>query len=97
VGPAGMGPGRYQIGRFDVVVGDDLVARAPDGSHLVGSVMTMPQAVRLLVAGVGLTREEVRRLTVENPRIIMGRGCECDRRDDRGQSRLVAAGKAGSS
>ena len=45
VAPAGLGPGRYTLGRWDLVIGDDLVARAPDGSHLVGSAATLQAAV----------------------------------------------------
>ena len=42
VTPAGLGPGRYTWGRWDLVIGEDMVARAPDGSHFVGSAITMP-------------------------------------------------------
>src|SRR5215210_156961 len=35
VTPAGMGPGTFEIGRWVVKIGSDLVARAPDGSHLI--------------------------------------------------------------
>jgi N-acetylglucosamine-6-phosphate deacetylase len=68
VAPAGKGPGRFQVGRFDVEIGEDLIIWAPDKSHLVGSAMTMPQAVERLVGCVGLTREQAMRLTVQNPR-----------------------------
>src|SRR5438045_2106468 len=68
VAPAGMGPGRFRIGRWDLLIGDDLVARAPDGSHLVGSAVTMSQAVQRLIERVGLTRAEAQRLTIHNPR-----------------------------
>jgi N-acetylglucosamine-6-phosphate deacetylase len=71
VAPAGKGPGRFQIGRWDVQVGEDLVVRAPDGSHLIGSAMTMPQAVQRLTGPVGLTHEQAMQLTVENPRRAM--------------------------
>jgi N-acetylglucosamine-6-phosphate deacetylase len=72
VSPAGQGPGRFRIGRWDVLIGPDLVARAPDGSHLIGSAVTMPQAVQRLVEHVGLTRAEALRLTVHNPRTAVG-------------------------
>ena len=45
---AGMGPGRHRLGRWEVEVGEDLAAWAPDRSHLVGSAMTMRQAERNL-------------------------------------------------
>jgi N-acetylglucosamine-6-phosphate deacetylase len=84
VAPAGKGPGRFQLGRWDMVIGEDLVARAPDGSHLVGSAMNMPQAFSRLIERVGLSREQARRLTVHNPRMVMGYDCQCDECRERG-------------
>jgi len=84
VAPAGKGPGRFKIGRWDLLIGDDLVARAPDGSHLVGSAIPMPFAIKRLVEQVGLTREQALRLTVHNPRKAMGYECECSECGDRG-------------
>jgi N-acetylglucosamine-6-phosphate deacetylase len=55
-----------------VRIGEDLVARAPDGSHLIGSAMTMPDAVKRLTDCVGLSREDALRLTVDNPRRAIG-------------------------
>ena len=83
VAPAGRGPGRFRLGRWDLVVGEDLVARAPDGSHLIGSAVAMPRAVKNLVEHVGLTRAEAERLTVHNPRMVMGYECECSECRDR--------------
>jgi N-acetylglucosamine-6-phosphate deacetylase len=84
VAPAGRGPGRFRLGRWDLVVGEDLVARAPDGSHLVGSAVAMPRAVQNLVDHVGLSVAEAERLTVHNPRMVMGYECECSACRDRG-------------
>jgi N-acetylglucosamine-6-phosphate deacetylase len=84
VAPAGKGPGRFQLGRWDLVIGDDLVARAPDGSHLVGSAMNMPQAMRRLIERVGLSSEQALRLTVHNPRMAVGYECDCSECRDRG-------------
>jgi N-acetylglucosamine-6-phosphate deacetylase len=69
--PAGQGPGRFRFGRWDLEVGEDLVLRSPDGKHLVGSAVTMSEAVRRLVEQVGLTREQALRLTVHNPRLAL--------------------------
>lgn len=69
---SGMGPGRYRIGLWDVQIGPDMVARAPDGSHLIGSAMTMPDAHRRLIEQVGLTAAEARQLTCQNPRRALG-------------------------
>ena len=53
VAPAGLGPGRYTLGRWDLVIGNDLVARAPDGSHLVGSAVNMQRQAENLAKHVG--------------------------------------------
>lgn len=68
---AGLGPGRYRLSRWEVLVGADLAARAPDGSHLVGSAMTMPQNAANLRA-LGLAEADVRALLVTNPRRAIG-------------------------
>lgn len=72
IAAAGMGPGRYRAGHWDLLVGEDMVARAPDGSHLVGSAMTMPEAHRRLIEQVGLTEAEARQVTCVNPRLTLG-------------------------
>jgi len=68
IAPAGLGPGRYKLARWDLVIGRDMVARAPDGSHFVGSGITMKQSIENLIAGVGLKPEQAIRLVSENPR-----------------------------
>ena len=72
IAPAGLGPGRYTFGRWDLVVGDDMVPRAPDRSHLVGSGITMKQNAKNLQHALGLPEGVVRKLTLENPRIAIG-------------------------
>lgn len=72
VAPAGMGRGRFTMGNWDILIGDDLVARAPDGTHLIGSAIPMPIAVQRLIENVGLTLDEALRLTVHNPRKLLG-------------------------
>jgi len=72
VAPAGLGPGRYTLGRWDLLIGDDMVARAPDGSHFVGSAMTMQQAYANLTGPVGLSPAEATRLTRDNPMRAIG-------------------------
>jgi N-acetylglucosamine-6-phosphate deacetylase len=71
IAPAGKGPGRYRLGRWNLQIGPDLVARSPDGSHLIGSGMTMHRAAENLVREVGLSIEEARRLTSTNPRGVV--------------------------
>ena len=90
IAPAGLGPGRYTLGRWDLLIGDDMVARAPDGSHLVGSAMSMPQAARKLREELGLGDAELRKLLVENPRRALssppwhGLSAHVEQRDARG-------------
>jgi N-acetylglucosamine-6-phosphate deacetylase len=72
IAPAGLGPGRYRFGRWDLEIGEDMVARAPDRSHLVGSGITMKQNADNLQRAVGLSESAVRKLTLENPRIAIG-------------------------
>jgi N-acetylglucosamine-6-phosphate deacetylase len=71
IAPAGLGPGRYRFGRWDLEIGEDMVARAPDGSHLVGSGITMKQNAENLETAIGLSHSVVRKLTLENPRVAL--------------------------
>ena len=68
ISAAGMGPGLYKTARWEVLVGEDRAARAPDGSHLLGSAMTMRDAFENLTRHVGLSAEDALRLTNANPR-----------------------------
>jgi N-acetylglucosamine-6-phosphate deacetylase len=73
IAAAGLGPGRYTLGRWTVSIGEDMVARAPDGSHLVGSAATMPKVTANLREHAGLTDAVVRRLTAQNPAQVLAR------------------------
>jgi N-acetylglucosamine-6-phosphate deacetylase len=68
ISAAGLGPGRYRLGEWDLLIGEDRVARAPDGSHLVGSAGTMPLSRMNLIRQVGLSEAQVDLLTIQNPR-----------------------------
>lgn len=72
IAPAGLGPGRYSLGRWSLEIGEDMVARAPDRSHLVGAAITLARTVENLVEHVGLTPQEAQRLTCDNPRAAVG-------------------------
>jgi N-acetylglucosamine-6-phosphate deacetylase len=72
IAPAGLGPGRYTLGRWDLQIDDDLVARSPDGSHLVGSAVSLKVAEQNLVKHVGLTLDQARQLTNDNARRSIG-------------------------
>lgn len=67
IAPAGLGPGRYTLGRWDLVVNEDMVAMAPDGSHLIGSACTMRQAEANLSTKLGLSEQQCRALLRDNP------------------------------
>jgi N-acetylglucosamine-6-phosphate deacetylase len=72
IAPAGMGPGRYSFSRWNLVIGEDMVARAPDGSHLIGSAITMKQSESNLRNHLKLTAEECNQVLRENPRRAIG-------------------------
>ena len=67
ISAAGLGPGRYRLGRWDLLIGEDQVARSPDGSHFVGSAGTMPASYQNLIEGLQLSEADARRLTRDNP------------------------------
>lgn len=68
IAPASLGPGRYTLGRWKLNIGEDMVARAPDGSHLVGAAITMPQSATNLERHLGLSASQIQQLTRHNPR-----------------------------
>lgn len=67
-----LGPGKFTLAGWDIVIGEDLVARSPDGSHFVGSTVTWPRIQENNAKHLGLSAEELRTLTVENPRKALG-------------------------
>ena len=67
ISAAGLGPGRYPLGSQYVEIGDDLIARLPGREGLAGSTATMPRLVAMLRDNVGLSEEEILRLTRDNP------------------------------
>jgi len=68
IAPAGLGPGRYTLGRWNLLIENDMVARAPDRSHFVGSAITMPQTWENLIHKVGLNEMDASRLIYDNPK-----------------------------
>jgi N-acetylglucosamine-6-phosphate deacetylase len=74
IAAAGLGPGRYSLSRWEVEIGDDLAAWAPDRSHLIGSACPMKRAAKNLIEHCGLSELEAARLTTDNPRSIIGLG-----------------------
>jgi N-acetylglucosamine-6-phosphate deacetylase len=59
---AGMGPGRFRFGQWDIEVGDDLVVWSPNRVHLLGSAATMKQARENLTLELGLKPARVQQL-----------------------------------
>ncbi len=72
IAPAGLGPGRYKFGRWDLVIGEDMVSRAPDRSHFVGSGITMKQSAENLRNALTLSDAVIRKVTFDNPREAVG-------------------------
>ncbi|MEI6520782.1 MAG: N-acetylglucosamine-6-phosphate deacetylase [bacterium] len=64
---AGLGPGRYRIGRMEVEVGEDQVARQPGSTLLAGAAVTMQQAAENLKEKLGFSHEEIQEMTSVNP------------------------------
>lgn len=72
ISAARLGPGTYTLGHWTLAIGDDLVARAPDGSHLVGSTVTLPRMMAEAAPALGLDGDSLRTLVETNPRRALG-------------------------
>jgi N-acetylglucosamine-6-phosphate deacetylase len=72
VAPAGLGPGLYRLGRWEMAIGEDMVSRAPDGSHLIGAAITMRRTHENLVKEMGLEDSQARWLLYDHPRRLLG-------------------------
>ncbi len=55
---AGAGPGRYKIGRLEIDVGVDGIARNPGGKGFAGSTLTPDDGVRRCAAALGISPAE---------------------------------------
>ncbi len=69
---ADMDPGSYRFGRWELEIGDDLIARPPDNSHLVGSTVTMQRSFRNLTEHLGFSSDDAQRVLEWNPRTALG-------------------------
>lgn len=69
ISASGLGPGNYRFGRWNLKIGEDLIARADDGSHLVGSTTTMRRSLQVLTEQLGVPEETARKLASHNPRL----------------------------
>jgi N-acetylglucosamine-6-phosphate deacetylase len=59
---AGAGPGRYRIGRLDIEVGVDGIARNPGGGGFAGSTLTPDEGVRKCSTYLGISLAQSREL-----------------------------------
>ncbi len=64
---AGLGPGRYKIGRMEVEVGEDQVARQPGSSLLAGAAVNMPQAANNLADKLNFSQIDIEKMMIINP------------------------------
>jgi len=71
IAPAGLGPGRYTLSRWELDIGDDLVARSVEGNHLVGSALSLRRGAQNLRDHLGLDDATVKRLTETNPAAVL--------------------------
>ena len=71
ISAAKLGPGTYRLSDWEIEVGDDLIAMAPDGEHFVGSTMTMPRTMENL-AKLGFNKDEIEKMVSSNPRAAIG-------------------------
>jgi len=67
-----LGLGTYSLAGWDIVIGEDLVARSPDGSHFVGSTVTVPRILSNGQQQLGLSKAELTHLLDTNPRKAVG-------------------------
>jgi N-acetylglucosamine-6-phosphate deacetylase len=72
ISAARLGPGNFTLAGWDIVIGEDLVARSPDGSHFVGSTVTVPRILDNGVRELGLSTEDLQLLLETNPRTAIG-------------------------
>ena len=72
ISAARLGPGRYTLAGWEILIGEDLVARSPDASHFVGSTVTVPRILNHARNDLGLTKADIITLLETNPRRAMG-------------------------
>ena len=68
ISAARLGPGRYSLAGWDIQIGEDLVARSPDGSHFVGSTVTVPRIQTNALDHLGMSKAELATVLDANPR-----------------------------
>ncbi|MCP4849731.1 MAG: N-acetylglucosamine-6-phosphate deacetylase [Verrucomicrobiaceae bacterium] len=76
ISAARLPPGQHTLGRWQLDIGEDLIAMAPDGSHLVGSTLTMPRAINNLQEETGLRQEAIEAMLYHNPLAVISNSNE---------------------
>jgi N-acetylglucosamine-6-phosphate deacetylase len=71
ISAARLGPGSYRLANWEIEVGEDLVARSPDGSHFVGSTVTWPR-IQQNMDKLDLNSSQLHQVAVTNPRKALG-------------------------
>lgn len=69
---AGSAPGRYKIGRLEIEVGPDGIARQPGGKGFAGSTLTPDEGVERVARFLGLSRAESATLWSTAPAAAFG-------------------------
>jgi N-acetylglucosamine-6-phosphate deacetylase len=69
---AGAKPGRYKVGRLEIEVGDDGIARNPGGGGFAGSTLTPDEGVRRCTSYLGLSPAESAALWSAAPAAAFG-------------------------
>lgn len=72
ISAARLGPGKYTLAGWDILIGEDLVARSPDGSHFVGSTVTIPRIMTNSQQSLGLSKSDLAQVLDTNPRKAIG-------------------------
>jgi N-acetylglucosamine-6-phosphate deacetylase len=68
ISAARLGPGRYTLAGWDILIGDDLVARSPDGTHFVGSTVTVPRITTNAYEQLDMSERDLTHVLNVNPR-----------------------------
>jgi N-acetylglucosamine-6-phosphate deacetylase len=69
---AGAPAGRYKIGRLEIEVGPDGIARNPGGGGFAGSTLTPDEGVRRCASWLGVPLAESERLWSTAPASVFG-------------------------
>jgi len=73
ISAARLGPGRYTLAGWEILIGEDLVARSPDATHFVGSTVTVPRIIDNALQHLGMSTADLTRVLETNPRAAMAR------------------------